>query len=275
MVHRTEIELAIKEDTINRVRFDGNVAVVTGGASGIGLGIVRALIKEGAKVAIGDLNPNALEQIRDEFGNSVRVLITDVRSESDIFNLMELASSMGPLGLAFNAAGIGEGAPIQDQELEQWNKVLDICLTGVFLAVKHEAKAMLKFGGSIVNIASINSEVPAYGATAYSVAKAGVQMLTRNAALDLAEFGIRVNAIAPGLINTPMSIRTGHGTQTVINKWLEHIPLGRIGQPQDIASASLFLASAEYSWITGETLFVDGGLMLTSYPDLRDVMKSV
>jgi 3-oxoacyl-[acyl-carrier protein] reductase len=96
-------------------------------------------------------------------------------------------------------------------------------------------------------------------------------MVTKNAALDLGEFGVRVNAIAPGIVNTPMSIRTGHGTEFVINKWLEKTPLGRIGQPADIASAALFLASDEASWITGETLFVDGGLTLTAYPDLRDV----
>ena len=98
-------------------------------------------------------------------------------------------------------------------------------------------------------------------------------MLTKNAALDLGELGVRVNAIAPGLVNTPMSVRTGHGSTKVINKWLEHTPLGRIGQPGDIASAALFLASDEASWITGETLFVDGGQTLTAYPDLREVMK--
>ena len=256
-----------------RARFDGKVAVVTGGSSGIGLGIVRGLISEGAKVAIGDFNPTTLEAAVKEFGSSVKVLLTDVRSETDIINLMELATSIGPLDVAFNAAGIGEGALIHEQELAQWNKVLDICLTGVFLSVKHEARAMLESGGSIVNIASINSVVPAYGATAYSVAKAGVQMLTKNAALDLGELGVRVNAVAPGLVNTPMSVRTGHGSTKVINKWLEHTPLGRIGQPGDIASAALFLASDEASWITGETLFVDGGQTLTAYPDLREVMK--
>ena len=252
-------------------RFQGKFAVVTGGASGIGLGIVRGLILEGATVTIGDFNPVTLEEVSQEFGKSVKTLLVDVRSESDIIELMKLATSDGPLSIAFNAAGIGEGAPIYEQELEQWNKVVDICLTGVFLAVKHEAKAMLKLGGSIVNIASINSQVPAYGATAYSVAKAGVQMVTKNAALDLGEFGVRVNAIAPGIVNTPMSIRTGHGTEVVVNKWLEKTPLGRIGQPADIASAALFLASDEASWITGETLFVDGGLTLTAYPDLRDL----
>ena len=252
-------------------RFQGKFAVVTGGSSGIGLGIVRALILEGATVTIGDFNPATLEDVSREFGKSVKTLLVDVRSESDIIELMKLATSDGPLSIAFNAAGIGEGAPIYEQELEQWNKVVDICLTGVFLAVKHEAKAMLKLGGSIVNIASINSVVPAYGATAYSVAKAGVQMVTKNAALDLGEFGVRVNAIAPGIVNTPMSIRTGHGTEVVKNKWLEKTPLGRIGQPEDIASAALFLASDEASWITGETLFVDGGLTLTAYPDLRDL----
>jgi len=271
MTHTQKDIDALGGGKMRHPRFQGKSAVVTGGASGIGLGIVRGLILEGATVTIGDFNPTTLEEVAQEFGSSVKTLLVDVRSEDDIIALMQLATSDGPLSVAFNAAGIGEGAPIFEQELAQWNKVVDICLTGVFLAVKHESKAMLKSGGSIVNIASINSEVPAYGATAYSVAKAGVQMVTKNAALDLGAYGVRVNAIAPGIVNTPMSIRTGHGTQVVINKWLEKTPLGRIGQPGDIASAALFLASDEASWITGETLFVDGGLTLTAYPDLRDV----
>lgn len=254
-------------------RFEGQVALVTGGASGIGLGIVRSLLEEGAKVVVGDYNSAGIDAVKKEIGKNGTALITDVRSEEDIKAAVEITKKFGVLTCAFNAAGIGEGANIIEQELDQWNRVLAVCLTGVFLAVKHEAREMKKSGGSIVNIASINSRVPAFGATAYSVAKAGVEMLTKNAALDLGEFGIRVNAVAPGLVQTPMALRTGHLSPPVMARWLAHTPLGRIGQPVDIAGAALFLACSDSSWITGETIFVDGGQSLTAYPDIRDLMK--
>jgi 3-oxoacyl-[acyl-carrier protein] reductase len=252
--------------------FAGGVAVVTGGASGIGLGIVRGLLGAGAFVVVGDFDPAGVARVQDEIGSRGAALVTDVRSEEQVEALVAAATERGQLTAGFNAAGIGEGASIQDQDLDEWNRVLDVCLTGVFLAVKHEARAMLGTGGAIVNIASINSRVPAYGAAAYSVAKAGVEMLTKNAALDLGAHGIRVNAVAPGLVETPMARRTGHLADAVQARWLAHTPLGRIGRPDDIAAAALFLASDEAAWITGETVFVDGGQTLTAYPDVRDVI---
>lgn len=246
--------------------------MVTGGASGIGLGIVRMLLAEGARVVVGDFDRVGVERVATEIGDRGSALVTDVRSEEQIIALAESAASFGPVTLGFNAAGIGEGGPILDLRIEEWDRVLAVCLTGVFLAVKHEARHMREHGGAIVNIASINSRVPAFGATAYSVAKAGVAMLTKNAALDLGEYGIRVNAVAPGLVNTPMAVRTGHIAPDVQARWLEHTPLGRIGHTDDIAAAALFLASSQASWMTGETMYVDGGQSLTAYPDVRDVI---
>lgn len=256
-------------------RFVDRVAVVTGGASGIGLGIVRGLLAEGAIVIVGDFDAAGVERVKAEIGDRGTACVTDVRSERDIATLVAEAARFGPLAAGFNAAGIGEGAGIMDLELDVWNRVLDVCLTGVFLAVKHEARELHEqAGGAIVNIASINSRVPAHGAAAYSVAKAGVEMLTRNAALDVGQFGIRVNAVAPGLVDTPMAVRTGHIAPKVQARWLERTPLGRIGQPADIAAAALFLASDEAGWITGETVYVDGGLTMSAYPDVRDVMDA-
>jgi 3-oxoacyl-[acyl-carrier protein] reductase len=253
-------------------RFGGQVAVVTGGGSGIGLAIVRMLLAEGATVIVGDFDNAGVERVLSEIGPRGAALVTDVRSEEQVIALAEAAASFGLVSLGFNAAGIGEGGPILDLRMDEWDRVLGVCLTGVFLAVKHEARQMREYGGSIVNIASLNSSVPAFGATAYSVAKAGVAMLTKNAALDLGAYGIRVNAVAPGLVNTPMAVRTGHMAPAVQARWLEHTPLGRIGRPDDIAEAALFLASSQASWVTGETMYVDGGQSLTAYPDVRDVI---
>lgn len=260
------------EVTPSRARFTGRVAIVTGGASGIGLGIVRMLLAEGARVVVGDFDPDGVARVAAEIADRGTAVVTDVRYEDQVEALVAAGAQVGPVSLGFNAAGIGEGGPILDLRMQEWERVLGVCLTGVFLAVKHEARQMRTTGGAIVNIASINGTVPAYGATAYSVAKAGVEMLTRNAALDLGELGIRVNAVSPGLVNTPMANRTGHIAAPVQARWLEHTPLGRIGRPEDIAAAALFLASDDASWITGEVTYVDGGTSLTAYPDVRDVI---
>jgi NAD(P)-dependent dehydrogenase (short-subunit alcohol dehydrogenase family) len=258
-------------------RFDGRVAVVTGGASGIGLATVRRLLAEGAAVVAGDRDAESLERLSGELGERFATVAIDVRREADLETLVATAvERFGGLHVAVNAAGIGEGAPILEQDAAQWAFVLDVCLNGIFYSVKQEGRQMAEQGGggAIVNIASINCRLPAHGATAYSTAKAGVEMVTRNAALELGELGIRVNAIAPGLVDTPMAARTGHAAPAVRDAWLRHIPLGRVGRPDDIAAAATFLLSEDAAWISGTTLFVDGGGMLTAYPDLRAALAS-
>lgn len=255
-------------------RFDGKVAVVTGGASGIGLGIVRRVLAEGGSVVAADLSAGALGKLEDELGGRFAGVPTDVRRESDLAQLVAAAvDRFGALDAAFNAAGVSEGGPILDQDLELWQRQLDVLLTGVMLAVKHEAGRMVEqgTGGAIVNISSINAQVPAAGAAAYCAAKAGVEMLTKTASLELGEHRVRVNAIQPGVIETPMAARNGNMVPEVIERWNEHMPLGRIGQPDDVAAAAAFLASDDSEWITGTTILVDGGLLNTTFPDVGAV----
>jgi len=251
-------------------RFDGRVAAVTGGASGIGLAIVRRLVVEGARVAIGDMNAHALTKIGAELGPGTEGVAVDVRVEAQVAALMSAAvSRFGALDLCFNVAGVGAFGEIVELAETDWNTALDTCLKGAFFGVKHAARAMIASGrgGAIVNVASLNAHVPMHGGAAYTCAKAGVEMLSRNAALELARHRIRVNTVSPGLTDTPATapFRAAPGLEQA---FLARIPLGRWGTPDEMAAAALFLASDEASYISGSNLFVDGAWETTGYPDL-------
>ena len=252
--------------------YEGKTAIVTGGASGIGLRVVQRLWDEGATVVVGDRDEAALERLSAEKSERIHGVRVDVLDEGDIEEMVAVARELGTVCLAVNAAGIGEGKPVVDQDLETWNRVIGVVLTGVFLSLKHEAREMIRAGegGAIVNVASINANVPTWGSAAYSAAKAGVEMLTRSSALELAEHRIRVNCVSPGLVDTPMARRTGNMTPFLIERWMEHTPLGRVGTPDDIASAILYLGGDQSTWVTGHNLVVDGGLSHTSGPVTRD-----
>jgi 3-oxoacyl-[acyl-carrier protein] reductase len=240
-------------------RLMGKVAVITGGASGIGWQTVQLFVAEGAKVVIGDNNAALLDQRGAELeGDTSSTAVVDVSQESEVEGLVGVAvDRFGRVDVAVNCAGVGFLGAVEQHPVDRWRAVLDVCLTGTFLAVKHEARAMLDHGGgAIVNISSISGRQVSEGMAAYCSAKAGVDMLTRVAAVELGPRGIRVNAIAPGFVETPMTAPTrGKSRQA----FLEAIPLGRAGQPADIASAALFLVSEESAWVNGETLVVDGG----------------
>jgi len=250
--------------------FEGRAAAVTGGASGIGLAIVRRLVAEGARVAIGDMNPDALENICAELGAAVHGMKVDVRSEAQVEALMSAATArFGALELAFNVAGVGAFGEIVELAASDWDTAVDTCLKGAFFGVKHAARQMIASGrgGAIVNIASLNSHVPMHGGAAYACAKAAVEMLSRNAALELARHRIRVNTVSPGLTDTPATagFRSAPGLEAA---FLARIPLRRWGTPDEMASAALFLASDQASYISGSNLFVDGAWETTGYPDL-------
>jgi NAD(P)-dependent dehydrogenase (short-subunit alcohol dehydrogenase family) len=222
-------------------RLAGKAAVITGGASGIGLGIARRFVAEGAHVALGDRNRLV--------GQAV--------------------SAFGRLDIGVNCAGLGTFAPLVDLEEKHWNLVLDVCLKGVYLSIKHEARRMIAQGngGAIINIASINARQPAEGLSAYCAAKAGVEMLTRCAAMELGPHNIRVTGIGPGLVDTPLTTFQQRNP-TLREEFLANIPLGRVGAVEDIAGAALFLASDDASWVTGDTLFVDGAELTKKYPEM-------
>jgi 3-oxoacyl-[acyl-carrier protein] reductase len=241
-------------------RLAGRVAVFTGGASGIGRRTAELFADEGAYVVIGDRNEVLLEEVRLVIGaDRCATAVIDVTQEPDLERLVGLAvERFGRVDAAVNAAGFGTLGSILDHPAESWRAVIDVCLTGIFHSVKHEARAMVAQGdgGVIVNIGSISGRQPTEGMAAYCCAKAGVDMLTRVAAIELGPQGVRVNALAPGFIETPLTAPTQPTTRAV---YLEGIPLGRTGQPDDIARAALFLVGDDATWVNGETLVVDGG----------------
>ena len=252
-------------------RFEGKVAVVTGGASGIGLAISRRLVAEGARLVIADINPATLRTAVTELGSASVSVLTDVRIEAQVAAMVDAATQrFGRLDLAFNVAGLGAFGAIADLAEADWDLVMDVCLKGVFLAVKHEAGRMIGqgHGGAIVNVASLNAQVPMYGGTAYCCAKAGVEMLSRNAALELAAHRIRVNTVSPGLTDTPLTapMREVPGVEAA---YMDRIPMRRWGTPEEMAAAALFLASDDAGYISGSNLFVDGAWGTTAYPDLQ------
>lgn len=243
-------------------RLDGRHALVTGGASGIGFGVARRFHAEGATVTLVDVNAALLDERVAELGPRARGHAADVTDENALAGAVAAA---GTLHMAVNAAGAGTFGPVTELPAVDFRRIVDLCLTGVFLSVKHEARAMTG-GGSIINIASLNARQPAEGMSAYCAAKAGVEMFTKVAAMELGPSGIRVNALAPGLVDTPL---TEKFTQTPLRaEFVDNAPLGRIGEPGDIADAALFLATGESSWVTGELLLVDGGAHTMRYPKL-------
>lgn len=255
------------------MRLEDKVAVITGGASGIGRETARKLVSEGAKVVLGDLNEALLGEAADELGDACTTSVGDVTDEADVERLVATAvDAFGRIDVGVNCAGLGTLGPVTDLTVEQWDLVLDVCLKGVFLATKHEARAMKSAGtgGVIINIASINARQPGQGMAAYCAAKAGVEMFTRVAALELGRDHIRVCGIGPGLIDTPLT-QYQRDMPAFRDGYLENIPMGRVGQTADVAAAAAFLASDDASWISGETLFVDGASLTRGYPMMLDI----
>ena len=251
-------------------RFADQVAVVTGGASGIGLAIVRRLLAEGGKVVACDLQAEALKALEGEFGPAFIGMAADVTKEADMEALAARAvSAFGGLDLGFNVAGASRPGYIVDLAETDWDFTVDLCLKGVFLAMKHQARHMIRAGkGAIVNIASLNAHVPMHAGAAYASAKAGVEMLSKNGALEFAPFGVRVNAVLPGLVQTPLT-RRHFDNADAHAAFVARIPLGRAAQPEEMAGPALFLASADASYVSGASLCVDGAWGVSGYPDMR------
>lgn len=252
-------------------KLDGKVAIVTGGASGIGKETVRQFVAEGARVYIGDLDSEGIAAVVSELGhNQVDGMVVDIRDEDAVAKMVEGAvRRFGRLDIAFNNAGVGSFSPIQNYALDDFKRVVDICLTGTFLCIKHESKHLIAagHGGSIINIASLNAMQATEGFAAYCSAKAGVAMLTKVAALELGRHKIRVNAIGPGLIHTPATtlFKT---MEAVYQGFIDNSPMGRAGEPEDVAKLGVYLASDDSSLMTGQTLYIDGGQSLKKYPEL-------
>ena len=246
--------------------FKGKVAFVTGGGSGIGRAAALAFASAGASVAVADVGEQANQEtarLIEEEGGRALALRCDVTRGDDVKAALEkTAETFGRLDFAFNNAGIEpkKPAPTADYDEEEWNRIIDIDLRGVFLCMKHEIPLMLKHGGgAIVNTSSGAGVVGIKGSPAYTAAKHGVIGLTKAAALDYAAHNIRVNAVAPGYIATPMMERFTGGTAEGRQKVISEEPVGRMGKPEEIAAAVLWLCSDAAAFVIGHALVVDGG----------------
>ncbi len=251
-------------------RFAGKAALVTGGASGIGLAIVRRLVADGAKVAACDVQADQLVALEAELGPAFLGVAADVTKEADMEALVgRTIDRFGGLDCAFNVAGATRRGYLVDLAEADWDFTVDLCLKGVFLSMKHQARHMIRQGrGAIVNVASLNAHVPMHAGAAYASAKAGVEMLTKNGALEFAPFGVRVNAILPGLVQTPLT-RVHFDNPETHAAFVARIPLGRAAQPEEMAGPALFLASDDASYVSGASLLVDGAWSVSGYPDMR------
>ncbi|HEY8446257.1 MAG TPA: SDR family oxidoreductase [Thermomicrobiales bacterium] len=245
----------------------GKVAVVTGAASGIGRATALAFAKEGARVVVSDVDAEGGEatvrMIRECGGEAIFVR-ADVSRTAEVRELIATAvGTFGRLDYAFNNAGIeGESAPTADATEENWDRVIDINLKGVWLCMKHELPAMLESGGgAIVNCASVAGLVGFPGIGPYVASKHGIVGLTKTAALEYATAGIRINAVCPGVIQTPMIDRFTGGAKEAAEEMVAMEPVGRFGTPEEIAAAVVWLCSDAASFVTGVALPVDGGLV--------------
>ncbi len=243
----------------------GKVALVTGGKRGIGKTIALAFAHAGADVAIcsRDIADGQLTGVADEIqklGRSSLAIQADVSQKSDVEKMVgQVISKFGAIDILVNNAGIGNRGMLVDLPEAEWDKLIDIDLKGCFLCAQAVGKKMIeRKKGSIINIASGMASKATAGRGAYCVAKAGVAMLTRALAQDLGSYSIRANTIAPGLVKTEFS-RQGWTDSAYLKRAESMTPLGRIGEPEDVAGAAVFLASDAAAYITGATIVVDGG----------------
>ena len=244
------------------------VAVVIGGASGIGWATARVLAAEGARVTIADRNTDGARRCAEELGDPHGWAAVEVTDEDAVARLFDdVVAREGGLDVVVNCAGFSGFCMITDLEADQFRSVVDVCLTGGFLVIKHAGRH-LREGGAIVSLTSLNARQPAIGMSAYCAAKAGLSMLTEVAALELGPRGIRVNAVAPGFVHTPLT-EGAAAIPGVVENYVENTALGRAGTPEDVAAAVAFLCSPQSSWMTGEVLDLNGGAHLKRYPDIH------
>jgi NAD(P)-dependent dehydrogenase (short-subunit alcohol dehydrogenase family) len=248
-------------------RIQGKVAVVTGGCSGIGLATVQRFVEEGAKVVIGDIAEQRGHELVGQLGGTdlatyVQVDVTDKEQVDALFQTAK--DTYGSVDIAFNNAGISppEDDSILDTDLEAWRRVQEVNLTSVFLCCKAALPHMLEQGrGSIINTASFVAVMgAATSQISYSASKGGVLSMSRELGVQFARQGVRVNALCPGPVNTPLLQELFAKDPERAARRLVHVPVGRFAEPEELASAVLFLASDESSFITANTFLVDGGI---------------
>jgi len=244
----------------------GKTAVVTGGARGLGLEMMRALAETGAATASIDLLPQGEEEARAitrDYGVRAAAYTADVTDAAQVATTMAaIERDLGPIDVLVAAAGIVENVAAEDVDPAAWRRIIDINVTGVFLCAQSAAQLMFaRGGGSIILIASMSGLIAnrPQKQTAYNVSKAGVIMMAKSLAAEWAEYGVRVNAIAPGYMRTALTDQVLAGQDGLRETWESLIPLGRMGVPEELRGTVVYLASAASSYVTGHALVVDGG----------------
>ncbi|WP_249593853.1 SDR family NAD(P)-dependent oxidoreductase [Peribacillus frigoritolerans] len=247
------------------MRLKEKTAIVTGGANGIGKATVNKFLEEGANVVFTDINKEAgnetWEEMR-EVSNNVLFIQHDVSQESDWINVIEeTIKAFGKVDILFNNAGIFSSKPVTEYETEEWNRLLGINVTGVFIGMKHIVPVMREQkSGSIINTSSVAGLKGSANTTLYGASKGAVRIMTKDLAVEVAADQIRVNSIHPGIIQTAMGEDVATSVKASSEQLAKSIPLRRLGKPEDIANLVAFLASDESSFITGTEMIIDGGM---------------
>ncbi|MBN2135687.1 MAG: glucose 1-dehydrogenase, partial [Acidobacteria bacterium] len=260
-----------KNNYINNVKtmklqLENKTAIITGAGSGIGRAIAKRFAEEGAGVVIAEIKPDAGKKVEEEIrkaGHKALFVETDVSKSKSVENMVnKTIEEFGKVDILVNDAGILIKKFILEMTEEDWDKVLDTNLKGAFLCIKHSVKYMIEQKkGKIVNIASMGAVIGLHNDYGYCASKGGIMSLTTSLGIDLAPLGINVNAIGPGVIDTPMINDTATQGKDFKKNGIEKTPRGVIGKPEDIASAALYLASDESDFVVGQTIFVDGGFI--------------
>ena len=246
---------------------DQPIALVTGGAQGIGYACAEALAADGAKLILADVNAAGVAAAAEALGGGTVGLTCDMSDPAQINAMFDtIEAEHGPVSILVNNAGIAMPAEFLDLSVESFQKVIDVNLTGTFVALQRAAKTMVAKGieGSIVNMSSVNAVVSIPAIAAYSASKGGVMQLTKAAALALAPHNIRVNAVGPGSIDTAMMAGVNANPEA-LERVLSRTPLKRVGNPREVGDVVAFLASSKASYVTGETIYVDGGRLGLNY----------
>jgi NAD(P)-dependent dehydrogenase (short-subunit alcohol dehydrogenase family) len=252
----------------------GKVAFVTAGATGIGLGCARSIVEAGGRVMICARRADTLEEAARQLGGNAAWVVCDVTDDASVDAAVAATlERFGRLDLAVNSAGTGTAGPLVDTATSEFLRVMETNLTGAFRCLRAEARAMIAGGGgSIVNVSSIAGAITHPWMGPYCVSKAGLDMLTRCAADELGEHGIRVNSVLPGVVKTPMAAALSE-IPISREEYLRLMPISRIGEPRDIGAFVAFLLSDDASWVTGQLIAIDGGHTLRKGPDLVPLFR--